>query len=325
MAQLDLNSTFGALYIGGTIGAIFFGLSNVQAFLYFQTRKGSGVTFYKLAVFWLWFLDALHVCLVTHLTYYYLVTNYANPLALLEMVWSFKALIVIDVFIVYSVHLLYLQRIWIISKGRTRILPVFITVIIVSASSIGFVLFWAVFRSQLFSDLIKIRWSIYLSLSTMTMIDLLIASSLCYLLASAKTGFSKTDMTLRTLVRDIVNTGCLTSMCSMACIITDAAMPNNFVFLGIEFLLSKLYVNSYMALLNARHYLGSDGSTHSSQPRPPHVYRPELQVDVSHESQDRSPRTSKVDRFQISDSALEHPTYYPPAVTGRAHSIAAVV
>ncbi|KAG2111421.1 hypothetical protein BD769DRAFT_70732 [Suillus cothurnatus] len=99
----------------------------------------------------------------------------------------------------------------------------------------------------------------------MTLIDFLIASSLCYLLISAKTGFAKTDITLRTLVRDIINTGCLTSMCSMACIITDAAMPNSFVFLGIEFLLSKLYVNSYMALLNARHYLGSDGSSYSSQ------------------------------------------------------------
>ncbi|KAG2126230.1 hypothetical protein DEU56DRAFT_556493 [Suillus clintonianus] len=314
MAQLDLNSTFGALYIGAAIGAIFFGLSNVQVFLYFQSRRNSGFTFYKFAVCWLWFLDALHVALVNHMIYYYLISNYANPLALLEMVWSFKALIVIDVCIVYSVHLLYLQRIWIISRGRTRFLPVFMTVLIVLASSVGFVLFWAVFKSYLFTDLAKIRWTIYLSLGTMTMIDFLIACSLCYLLASAKTGFTKTDMTLRTLVRDIINTGCLTSMCSMACIITDASMPNNFVFLAIEFLLSKLYVNSYMALLNARHYLGSDGGSHSSQNRTPHVYRPELPVDVLRESQDRStPQTSNVDKFQISDSALEHANYYPPA------------
>lgn len=325
MSQIDLDSTFGALYIGGAIGAILFGLSNVQAFLYFQARKDSGFTFYKLAVCWLWFLDALHVCLVNHMIYYYLITNYANPLALLEMVWSFKALIVIDVCIVYSVHLLYLQRIWIISKGRIRILPVLMTVIIVCASSVGFVMFWAVFKSKLFSDLTKIRWSIYLSLGTMTLIDFLIASSLCYLLASAKTGFTKTDMTLQTLVRDIINTGCLTSICSMACIITDAAMPSNFIFLGIELLLSKLYVNSYMALLNARHYLGSDGSPHSSQTRPPHVYRPELQANFSHELQGRSPRTSKVEGFQIYESALEHPTYYPPAMTGGAHPTATIV
>lgn len=75
-----------------------------------------------------------------------------------------------------------------------------------------------------------------------------------------------------------------------------------------------VYVNSYMALLNARHYLGSDGSPHSSQTRPPRVYCPELQVNISHELQGRSPRTSKAEGFQIYENALEHPTYYPSVV-----------
>jgi hypothetical protein len=35
-------------------------------------------------------LDVFHVCLVNHLIYYYLITNYANPPALVKMVWSFK-------------------------------------------------------------------------------------------------------------------------------------------------------------------------------------------------------------------------------------------
>ncbi|KAG1740212.1 uncharacterized protein EDB91DRAFT_364498 [Suillus paluster] len=312
MAQLDLNNTFGALYIGATIGAVFFGLSNVQAFLYFQAHKDSGVTFYKLAVCWLWFLDALHVAFVNHMIYYYLITNYANPLALIEMVWSFKALILVDVLIVFSVHLLYLQRIWIFSKGKNvRILPMLMTVPVVSAFGVAIVLLCAVFKCHYFSDLENIRWTLYLSLTTVTLVDFLVASSLCYLLAISKTGFTKTDMTLRTLTRDIINTGCLTSMCSMACIITDAVMPDNFIYLGIEFLLSKLYVNSYMALLNARYDLGFNESAYTPQSRPPHVYHPKLQVNIS---QDRSSRTSEADKFQFSHRAREHPTYYPPAV-----------
>jgi len=34
--------------------------------------------------------DALHLALITHCIYYYLVTNYANISALKEIVWSFK-------------------------------------------------------------------------------------------------------------------------------------------------------------------------------------------------------------------------------------------
>ncbi|KAG1790692.1 uncharacterized protein HD556DRAFT_1445974 [Suillus plorans] len=32
-------------------------------------------------------------------------------------------------------------------------------------------------------------------------------------------------------------------------------MPYNFIFIGIDFLVAKLYVNSFLALLNARYFL----------------------------------------------------------------------
>ncbi|KAG0699781.1 hypothetical protein DFH29DRAFT_935419 [Suillus ampliporus] len=141
-----------------------------------------------------------------------------------------------------------------------------------------------------------------MSLGCATLVAFLIASSIWY---------RRTDMTLRSIVRDTISTGCLTSMCSMVCIIAFATMPDNFVYLGFEFLLSKLYVNSYFVLLNARYY--RDGSAHTPHSRLPHVYRPELQVNVS---QDGFPRTSEADKFQVfqvSDRAREHLTCYPPA------------
>ncbi|OAX34767.1 hypothetical protein K503DRAFT_420301 [Rhizopogon vinicolor AM-OR11-026] len=238
--------------------------------------------------------------------YYYLITNYGNSHALAEMVWSLKTVIIVDALNVYSVHLLYLERIWIVSKGRTKILPAFMTVIIVSASAIGTVLSWETLKHQLFVDLPGIQWSIYLNLGIITLTNCLIASSLCYLLNTARTGFTKTDMTLLTLMRDAINTGCLTGICSVVCIITKALMSEKFIFVGMELLLAKLYVNSYLALLNTRYHHESDGAMHVLQRLSSHIYRPECQVNVSHDS---SPRTSKADQFQVtdSDSAPEHP------------------
>ncbi|OJA19070.1 hypothetical protein AZE42_03741 [Rhizopogon vesiculosus] len=242
-----------------------FGLSNMQVFIYFQTHKGSGFTPYKFAVCWLWVLDALHVCAMIRTIYYYLITNYGNSHILAEMVWSLKTVIIVDALNVYSVHLLYLERIWI---------------------AIGIVLSWETLKHQLFVDLPGIQWSIYLNL--------------------ARTGFTKPDMTLLTLIRDAINTGCLTGICSAACIITKALMPEKFIFVGMELLLAKLYVNSYLALLNTRYYHESDGATHVLQRLSSHVYRPECQVNVSHYG---SSRTSKADQFQVADSgsAPEHP------------------
>lgn len=41
-------------------------------------------------------------------------------------------------------------------------------------------------------------------------------------------------------------------------------MPNNLIFLGFQFVEAKLYVNSYIALLNARYYMQSDTDTANS-------------------------------------------------------------
>ncbi|OJA19995.1 hypothetical protein AZE42_05639 [Rhizopogon vesiculosus] len=71
------------------------------------------MSLYKLVVIWLWMLDALHLALITHCVYYYLVANYANISVLTEIVWSFKLQIVIDIIIVFGVHVLYVYRIWI--------------------------------------------------------------------------------------------------------------------------------------------------------------------------------------------------------------------
>ena len=103
-----------------------FGVTNVQTFIYFQTQRGTGVTFYKLVVCPYCLLvssvldvmsgylalvgipynyrarwdctlpqtfrifDALHLALIVHAIYYYLVGNYANIAVLQEIVWSAK-------------------------------------------------------------------------------------------------------------------------------------------------------------------------------------------------------------------------------------------
>ncbi|KAG2145836.1 hypothetical protein DEU56DRAFT_910117 [Suillus clintonianus] len=337
--QLHLWTTFGALFIGVNIAAVLFGLSNIQAFIYFQTHKGTGISFYKLVVIWLWILDALHLALIVHCMYYYLVTNFGNINALTEIVWSFKAQIVVDVLIVYAVHLLYLYRIWIISEGRSRVIPITVAVIellgsgksitsgfsirlILKLSGVAIALIWAVYQCRLFSDLLDKEWSTYMTLGTTTFVDIVIASSLCYLLATSRTGSSSTDSLITKLMAYIINTGILTRYSFFQTIqYLDSnfmqhmfngnyyyMMPNNFVFLGVEFLLAKLYVNSYLALLNARHYVQANADTGNSY-QFDNIYRPELPAGAS---QDEELQASRQDVCKLpdDDSEVAHPTRF---------------
>ncbi|KAG1733040.1 uncharacterized protein EDB91DRAFT_1226279 [Suillus paluster] len=310
--QLDLGNTYGALFIGAILATILFGVTSVQAFIYFQTHKGTGMTLYKLAVIWLWTLDTLHLTLIVYGLYYYLVTNYANTAGLSELVWSSKLLIPVGTIIVWGVHLLYLHRIWIVSKGRSRVLPIIVGIFVVLCSGesvtwnyysrsifksfpgVAISLNWAVYQCKVTEDLIKIDWALYSTLGTISLLDVLIASSLCYLLATSRTGFSSTDSFVTKLMGYTVSTGGLTSVFSLTSIITCAAMPNNFIFLGVEFIMVKLYVNSYIALLNVRYYTQADADNIDSSEFHARrdFYRPDLRLSASQDENFPAPRKS---------------------------------
>ncbi|KAG2159080.1 uncharacterized protein EDB93DRAFT_1245636 [Suillus bovinus] len=299
--QLNLGSTFGALFIGVTFAAILFGLSNVQAFVYFQTHKDTGISFSKLAVVWLWILDALHLSLIVHCVYYYLVDHYADISALTEVVWSFKLQIVIDVIIVYGVHLLYFHRIWIgmrsriepmgffdqcnvsVAKGRSKVLPIVVGVIVILGSGVAIALIWVVYQCHAFSDLSEFEWATFMALGTMTFVDFVIASSLCYLLAISRTGFSST--TQHRFHVDKAHGLHYQHGLSDERVFAfsyNYMMPHNFIFLGVDFLVAKLYVNSFFALLNARYYLQPPAETnHFAQVHMPHdIYHPLAELNV---------------------------------------------
>ncbi|KAG2057342.1 hypothetical protein BDR06DRAFT_930996 [Suillus hirtellus] len=285
--QLDLRNTLGALFIGVILAAVLFGLTNVQAFIYLQAHRNAGITFFKLVITWLWISDALHLALTIHCVYYYLVNNYANFGVLTEIVWSLKLQLVINALIVPMVQLLYVHRIWKISEGRSRVLPaISLGMVLVLSSGVVIPLAWEQCRVKFFRDLAKTMWSTYLCLGAANFIDIIITSSLCYLLATSRTGFSCTDSFITKLVGYTVSTGCLTSIFSVSIIITCAVMPTTFIFIGLQFLVTKLYVNSFIALLNARYYMQANAIVDPLQLYEHHgVYHQELHTSGSQDEE----------------------------------------
>ncbi|KDR71456.1 hypothetical protein GALMADRAFT_143729 [Galerina marginata CBS 339.88] len=64
----------------------------------------------------------------------------------------------------------------------------------------------------------------------------------------------------------VVLSGTLTSACSLPALLTYVTMPNTFIFLGISFLLTKLYISSYMAMLNARKQIRDQDASSNGMP-----------------------------------------------------------
>jgi len=106
-----------------------------------------------------------------------------------------------------------------------------------------------------FTDMEQIKWATFLAMITGSVVDAIIAASLCFTLARLRTGFARMDSMLNSLMLYILNTGVLTSICSITAVSLYAVYPRSFIFLAVQFLLTKLCVNAFLALFNARHHL----------------------------------------------------------------------
>ncbi|KAG7087622.1 hypothetical protein E1B28_013570 [Marasmius oreades] len=104
-----------------------------------------------------------------------------------------------------------------------------------------------------FSGLENISWAINSSLAASTAIDFTMSAAMCYYLGrSMSIGESGLNSRISAVMQYTLGSGLLTSACSLATLFTYNLMPNNFIFLSLEFLLTRLYVGSFLAMLNAR-------------------------------------------------------------------------
>ncbi|KAH9929264.1 uncharacterized protein B0H18DRAFT_1209996 [Fomitopsis serialis] len=83
----DRNDTIGALLIATLITAVGYGVTSMQTYQWYRAFPHDP-RIIRWVVSSVCVLDTLHIILIMHMIYYYLVTNYDNPDALAESVWS---------------------------------------------------------------------------------------------------------------------------------------------------------------------------------------------------------------------------------------------
>jgi len=248
---VTLGNTIGATFLGTIFAAILFGITNLQVYLYFQNYPNDW-HLQRISVALLWVLDAIHLSLTVAAMYHYLIDSFGSVLALQFIVWSFKLQIDVNVVIVLLVQTLYGIRVWKLGRHYKRIWPILVAVIIASGYAIGIILAVKTYNVRTFAEIERISWVIYASFTSSTAIDVVIALAMCFYLIKSKSGFSGTNNKIIAIIRMTLISGCLTTACSLAALISYAAMPDTLIFLAIEFLLTKLYINSFLAMLNAR-------------------------------------------------------------------------
>ncbi|KIM38426.1 hypothetical protein M413DRAFT_30248 [Hebeloma cylindrosporum] len=184
--------------------------------------------------------------------YFYLIVNFGNPKGLESVAWSFKLQLLINMLTVILVQGLYTLRIWKLGRHVSRIWPAVVVFIAACEWVFGFFVVMKSFRQNNFTDFDSMRQFIYATFAILAGVDVIIATAFCYVLNWSRSSFVGTNNKISTVMRYVVIAGFLTSACSLSTLIAYTAMPDNMVFMAINWLLPNLYINSYIAMLNAR-------------------------------------------------------------------------
>ncbi|KAF9481772.1 hypothetical protein BDN70DRAFT_875907 [Pholiota conissans] len=255
-----LDNTVGALLVGGLMNMALWGVTCVQTYNYFTHIKNRDQVSLKLMVVFLWCLDTLDSAFNAHTLYFYTVENYGDIFTLLKPIWSIIFRVAITTCLNFTIRLLFAHRILRLSK-RNYFLTGWVVLLATAHLCVGILLTVRIHAIGTFEGLTKISNLFYILFGLSTATDLSVTLILSWLLYGSRTGYSSTDSVIKVLMAYTVNTGMIVALDATITLVMYIAMPHNFIFVAFYLLLGKLYLNSYLATLNAREVLRNKAET----------------------------------------------------------------
>ncbi|KIP05948.1 hypothetical protein PHLGIDRAFT_479385 [Phlebiopsis gigantea 11061_1 CR5-6] len=274
----ELELLVGPLLVLICFALILFGVFTFQVYFYWFTYEDD-IRALRILVLVLWILECLHTCFCIHLLYTYLVVDFHNPEGILQVVWSAGVTVFLEVFIVSGAQGFYILRIWQLSGHNILATapPAFALFCrIAFGFATGSLLYcyrtWPEFREHTGS-----LFTLNCGLTLAAFVDLLTTAILSYYLRRNMHGFERTRHVLQKLIFYTVNTGALTMVFSIAILFTFNFVTKSLMFAGMVEVVSKLYANSMLAMVNARRHLKAQvysGTVNSIALQSPHASRP---------------------------------------------------
>ncbi|TBU40947.1 hypothetical protein BD309DRAFT_1021046 [Dichomitus squalens] len=252
-----LDDTFGALLIGTFVGLIQYGWTTHQCYRYFRMYP-EDTWLLKSLVAGVLLLETFHSVLCMHICYFYLTTNYFNPLALQSGVWSISLLGVVTGAVIFLSQLFFLRRVYLIGK-KFRPLVFLCALFLLTELGLATSVTVDTFIHPTLHNSDQ-AWMNSAGVGIAALSDTLVTAALTFSLHRSRTGIKRTDSLIDVLIMYAINTGLVTGIANILSFCFAIAMPNNLIYAGIDIVATKFYANSLMAVLNSRRALAQSTS-----------------------------------------------------------------
>ncbi|KAJ7806884.1 hypothetical protein B0H14DRAFT_3152777 [Mycena olivaceomarginata] len=243
-------------------GLVLFGVSALQVYYYYHYYPNDSLL-HKVCVGFVCVLDTTHLCLSIASTYHYGVSGFGQHDGLDTIVWYIQFQAAINVVIILVVQSLYAYRVWLLSGYHNGMLGYIVAGVVLGGFGIGAVLSYEISTVNRWSDSGRVAWAIESSYAATTFIDIIISIAMCYYLRKGVTEESPLNSRISRIIQYTLSCGVFTSAGSVACLFAFFLMPKNLVFFALGYLLTRLYVNSFMAMMNSRDRARTNNNSNS--------------------------------------------------------------
>ncbi|KAF7297963.1 hypothetical protein HMN09_01017200 [Mycena chlorophos] len=247
-----LNETLGALQIGVLLSYMLLGVTTMQVYIYVG-RFPQDPRWLRAMVGIVWLMELVQGGLVGYALYLYTVLDYGDRLHILQSAPpTLNAAFVLTALITTVVQLFFIHRIWLLSKnvylpGVLVIMSIVYLVGILGFAGVGFK------ASKLAELEASMGWDVEADAILSVVLDTAIAVSLVVLLLqSRRQGMASTTNMVDKLIAWSIETGVITSICSVLILAIYETKPASFIWLAVFIVKSRLYSNSLLASLNSR-------------------------------------------------------------------------
>ncbi|KAF6749257.1 hypothetical protein DFP72DRAFT_544012 [Ephemerocybe angulata] len=256
---VDVGRTYGALLFGAS-GA--FGLSGIvvtQCLVYFkQYPEDSHKT--KAMVLASWLLDMTHSAFVMLSIYDYFIKYFGDEGGIDIIPWPLAVSVVVTALQTLLVHCFFAVKIFRSSRRNWYITGPIVLLAIARLVSASMTTYNMIHLKRFSAFMIPFPKTMFTTgLSLTAAVDILITGWLCYYLVEIRTRISPgSTMMIKmvdTLTLYTLENGALTCLAAVASLVCWLTMPHNLIFMGLHFVISKLYANSLLASLNMRRQL----------------------------------------------------------------------
>ncbi|KAL5484814.1 hypothetical protein ACEPAI_7456 [Sanghuangporus weigelae] len=265
-AQPDLDSTYGCLFLTGmyvpfigrgsdlvltasssSFSTALWAISCLQLWFYIEKYFQSDKPWLKICTILLWILETVYLVLVLKFLYIYFVKQFGNVDFLNNLDSDIYNSAPFSPVIVALIHGFYVMRAFNLSNQNYLLagaLALLSVVQLVYAS-----VYMHLVHVRPLSTTIKFERAMNV---LVFITDISIALAIVILLWRRRSGFKRTEGLIKRLVALTIGTSLITGVMAILALVVAEVLPNTFIYLIIDFCISKLYYNCMLASLNAR-------------------------------------------------------------------------